>query len=172
MPRAAVRAADGVGCSWEGVQTLLWVSDKGVLATEVVQPVAQRFAFQVVLAQSSGRLFLPGPPEWFSFCPQATVGPQSVFAGGRARGKDSSADPCRSPGGGRPLPSTPASPPEGRAGAVWWLRLPQWLWVQVSAVQRRGRWWALRWTWGGMDRERGWPGRVRTVCILSPGQQR
>lgn len=30
--------------------------------------------------------------------------------------------PCHSPGGGRPLPSTPALPPEGRAGAVWWLR--------------------------------------------------
>ena len=87
MPRAAVRAADGVGCSWEGVQTLLWVSDKGVLATEVVQPVAQRFAFQVVLAQSLGRLFLPGPPEWFSFCPQATVGPQLSVCRRACKGK-------------------------------------------------------------------------------------
>lgn len=111
-----MRAAHGVGCSWEGVQTLLWVSDKGVLATEVVQLVAQRFAFQVVLPQSSGRLFLPGLPEWFSFCPQATVGPQSVFAGGRAGGKDSSADRAVALEAG--VPFLPPQPRPQRGGQV------------------------------------------------------
>lgn len=124
MPGAAVRAAHGVGCSWEGVQTLLWVSDKGVLATEVVQPVTQRFAFQVVLPQSSGCLFLPGPPEWFSFLSLGHSGPPVSVCRRVCKGKGQLSRPRSTPGGGRPLPSTPASRPEGRAGAVWWLRCP------------------------------------------------
>lgn len=80
MPGAAVRAAHGVGCSWEGVQTLLWVLTKVCWPHEVVQPCGS----EVCIARCSPaeRRHLCGATGGvFRSCPQATVGPQSAFAG-------------------------------------------------------------------------------------------
>lgn len=52
-----MRAAHGAGCSRGGLQTLLWVSRKGVLAPQVC--IAR------CSAERRAPLSFPGPPEWF-----------------------------------------------------------------------------------------------------------
>ena len=64
MPGAAVHAAHGVGCSREGVETLLWVSDKGVLATRSAPALWLR-GLHCTLFSCRAQGTSVEPPEWF-----------------------------------------------------------------------------------------------------------